>query len=1197
MSFERIHVSGRSPGQVRQSGKSGWRWVLCLGLSLGITMGRAGTITVQTNKLGVTPDLLAYNSGHFLTNSNTRDWWRYAGVSGARVFVSPSDIEASDDNPPVGDGVTDQASFVARKAALRADPLNPTYIDWVYFSNRYETVDMGASGGNNHIRVNYCFRELRKLGIQICAQITGTSSRFPISGDSDWAGKWEFWQHYYAQAFYLGRTFDVQRYQMYNEPDAVPVANDDYLRRLQLASDAVQSAIADVNTLYGKSLTPTVLAPVNAGTANSDIASLGGLAVTNRHVNYLGVTDTNWLNLQRYDYHQYSGGVSGFASDLASLHSYLATTMAPEPRFKTACSEFNTHTGATFDTMTETLDTPAEYADLGGICVALMANGCSELYMFKFAQTERTGGTYPVAKNATHYVDNNNSPYNVGGITKAGEVYRLFNKAFAPGRDRINAAKGSGLTSFEVHGSYDPVRRCYYVFSVNDTASNVAVDFSLSGLPVPVGNRVLIEEVSEACHGSGMLWTTLPANKLVNGGTQNVNTVWLLTAPVDAQGAEQILTATDDAQVRDGANKTANYGSATSMVARNDPANVDNRSVALMKFDLSSVVRSNLQFAILSLHAATSSTNATAQAHVYGLDTNSWSQGAVTWSNAPNLKDNVIAGNTISRAIVEDVGGTAHIVGQLVTTTTNVTEKLIDVTDFIRNGTNNTVGFLVSQDPRWDVALPSLATGDTQPDGVKIITLEGAGGGVTAPRLRLVFNGAVTNTPPLATNDVYNATEDTQLVVAAPGVLTNDFDADTNALVAILVTSPAHGSVLLNANGGFTYTPATNFNGADSFTYNVNDGVADSGVATVSITVAAVNDPPVAQNDSATTTQNTPVVVNVLANDSDVDGGTLAIISFTQGASGSVSNNGNGTLTYTPNLNFTGADSFAYTITDGQGGTNSASVTLTVNAASGGTPYWTNLLVNVEAFIRGGVNADTDPDEVGTNYILVKYSSPSLDNARKAYFQFDATGLNLNVNTQATFTVGFAASFPQRVQLSGLTQAYPAFNSHITWNTAQANDTNSNSLLPSGATNLGASVMIPVSGTTPYTFTISRLGDVLYGNRATLAVSGVNDAGNNSGGLRMLRTNATLQVLVIPPAPLATNPPVITGILLNSNRSVTVDFLGTVGATYRVQGATNLPGAPWLDLSTNLAGTNGVWQFTDPSPTNLPARFYRAVTP
>src|SRR5437773_10110172 len=76
---------------------------------------QAATVTVQTNRLGSTPSLLAYNSGHFVPGSNTRDWWRYSGVSGARVFITPSQIEPSDDIPGWGDGVTDQTSVLNRE--------------------------------------------------------------------------------------------------------------------------------------------------------------------------------------------------------------------------------------------------------------------------------------------------------------------------------------------------------------------------------------------------------------------------------------------------------------------------------------------------------------------------------------------------------------------------------------------------------------------------------------------------------------------------------------------------------------------------------------------------------------------------------------------------------------------------------------------------------------------------------------------------------------------------------------------------------------------------------------------------------------------------------------------------------------------------------------------------------------------------
>ena len=92
------------------------------------------------------------------------------------------------------------------------------------------------------------------------------------------------------------------------------------------------------------------------------------------------------------------------------------------------------------------------------------------------------------------------------------------------------------------------------------------------------------------------------------------------------------------------------------------------------------------------------------------------------------------------------------------------------------------------------------------------------------------------------------------------------------------MSGPSHGTLTLNANGSFTYTPTADYHGADSFTYKANDGAADSNVATVSLTINAVNHPPVAVNDSYSVNEDTVLSVaatGVLANDTDADGDTL----------------------------------------------------------------------------------------------------------------------------------------------------------------------------------------------------------------------------------------------------------------------------------------------------------------------------------
>ncbi|HTK77374.1 MAG TPA: tandem-95 repeat protein [Gemmataceae bacterium] len=191
------------------------------------------------------------------------------------------------------------------------------------------------------------------------------------------------------------------------------------------------------------------------------------------------------------------------------------------------------------------------------------------------------------------------------------------------------------------------------------------------------------------------------------------------------------------------------------------------------------------------------------------------------------------------------------------------------------------------------------------------------------------------NDPPVAANDNSTTAEDTPLTVSAPGVLGNDSDVDGDALTAVLVAGPAHGTLALNANGSFTYNPAANYNGADSFTYKARDlSGALSGVGTVSLTVTPVNDPPVAANESYTTAEEAPLTLaapGVLANDTDVDGDALTAVLVTGPAHGTLTLNSSGSYTYTPAAAYNGPDSFTYKARDPSGAlSNAGTVTFTV---------------------------------------------------------------------------------------------------------------------------------------------------------------------------------------------------------------------------------------------------------------------------
>ncbi len=193
------------------------------------------------------------------------------------------------------------------------------------------------------------------------------------------------------------------------------------------------------------------------------------------------------------------------------------------------------------------------------------------------------------------------------------------------------------------------------------------------------------------------------------------------------------------------------------------------------------------------------------------------------------------------------------------------------------------------------------------------------------------------NEPAVANDDAYSATEDTpRTVLAAAGVLNNDSDPELDPLAAELVSQPANGSVVMAADGSFTYSPNANFFGVDTFTYRVFDGTDYSNVATVTMTVAGTNDVPVAVADQYFAEVDGQLIVaagiGVLVNDLDPDRQGLSAAVAVGPANGSLSLNPDGSFTYTPNAAFRGMDSFTYRASDDDDASNVATVSIAVDS-------------------------------------------------------------------------------------------------------------------------------------------------------------------------------------------------------------------------------------------------------------------------
>ena len=234
------------------------------------------------------------------------------------------------------------------------------------------------------------------------------------------------------------------------------------------------------------------------------------------------------------------------------------------------------------------------------------------------------------------------------------------------------------------------------------------------------------------------------------------------------------------------------------------------------------------------------------------------------------------------------------------------------------------------------------------------------------------------NDPPTAANDSYSTNEDTALNVSAPGVLANDNDPEGDPLTATLQSGPTDGSLALNIDGSFTYTPDAGFNGTDSFTYVANDGTSNSNLATVNITVNPVNDPPTAANDSYSTNEDTALNVSapgVLANDNDPDGDPLTATLQSAPSNGTFTLNPDGSFTYTPNADFNGTDSFTYVANDGTSDSNVATVNITINLVNdpptaANDSYSTNEDTTLNIAAPGVLGNDTDPDGDPLNAVL-----------------------------------------------------------------------------------------------------------------------------------------------------------------------------------------------------------------------------------
>jgi len=386
------------------------------------------------------------------------------------------------------------------------------------------------------------------------------------------------------------------------------------------------------------------------------------------------------------------------------------------------------------------------------------------------------------------------------------------------------------------------------------------------------------------------------------------------------------------------------------------------------------------------------------------------------------------------------------------------------------------------------------------------------------------------NDLPVSAADSYSTKEDETLTVATPGVLTNDSDPDNVNITAVLVSNVSHGTLTLNTNGSFSYTPGANYNGSDSFTYKATDGESDSNTTTVTITITPVNDAPVAVANSYTGNEDVVMTIEnllLLANDTDVDGDILTIQSVSNPIHGTVEldnldPNGKKVI-FTPSANFNGTASFDYTISDGTL-TSTATVTITYNPVNDAPVLATigNKSIDEFATLTTTVNA-TDVDNASLTYTTSALPENATFDAATRTFTFTPVESQGGNTYNVTFTVSdgnLSDSETISIQVNEVNSAPVAVNDstsinedgELTLNTTSllSNDydldTNTNAGLTITAVNSAVNGTVSLSGSTitfapntnfygsaPFKYIVSD-GSLTDTGTVNVTVNAVNDA-------------------------------------------------------------------------------------------------------
>ncbi|MBO9674606.1 MAG: tandem-95 repeat protein, partial [Sphingobacteriaceae bacterium] len=440
------------------------------------------------------------------------------------------------------------------------------------------------------------------------------------------------------------------------------------------------------------------------------------------------------------------------------------------------------------------------------------------------------------------------------------------------------------------------------------------------------------------------------------------------------------------------------------------------------------------------------------------------------------------------------------------------------------------------------------------------VTVSDGKGGTTMVTINVTVNP--TNVAPVATSPAITTNKNTSV----NGTITAS-DADGDPLNFTVTTPPAHGTVVVNPDGTYTYTPANNYSGTDVFTVTVSDGKGGTATVTINVTVNPTNVAPVATSPAVTTNEDIPVNGNITA--SDADGDPLTFTVTTPPAHGTVVVNPDGTYTYTPAPNYNGTDTFTVTVSDGKGGTVTVTVPVTINPVNDAPVATAPAITTPQNTTASGTitASDVDGDPLTFTVTTPPAHGTVVVNADGTYTYTptpgyvgndtftvtvsDGKGGTTTVTIPVTVTLVPAPAMSlTKVATNTVSKAGDVINYNIvvtnTGNVALTNvavtdaGADSGSILPAGIASLlpGASVTV----TAKHTVTLTEVNTGSFANQASATAQTPNGGTLNKPKSDDPNTPAVDDATVTLIAPASTITLVKTGTLSSDGNSISYNF-------------------------------------------------------